>query len=70
MTLVHAPGPQGHGTNRNAVRLGRAVTVSEFVVLLVVFGTVVGLAVGTGLAHLLVVVLQHVDENVRHTHAR
>jgi hypothetical protein len=30
----------------------------------------VGLAVGTGLAHLLVVVLQHVDENVRHTHAR
>jgi hypothetical protein len=45
------------------------VTVSEFLVLLVVFGTVVGLAVGTGLAHLLVVVLQHVDDNVRHSHA-
>jgi hypothetical protein len=69
MTLVHAPGPQGHGRSRNAVRLGRAVTVSEFLVLLVVFGTVVGLAVGTGLAHLLVVVLQHVDDNVRHSHA-
>jgi hypothetical protein len=70
MTLVLSRHPLGHVQPRIHVGVRRALTVTEFVVLVVVFGMVVGLVVGTGIADLLTVVLQHVDRAVTAPHAR
>ena len=64
MTLMHPPRMAGRAMSPRAVRPGRVLTLAESLVLVVVFGALVGFAVGTGLADLLVVVLRHVDQSV------
>ena len=68
MTLMHPPWMAGRTMSPRAVRPGRVLTLAEFLVLVVVFGAVVGFAMGTGLADLLVVVLRHVDQSVVGSH--
>jgi hypothetical protein len=70
MTLVHPPRSTRRARGLRLAPLERATTLGEFLVLVLVFGAVVGLAVGTGLAHLLLLVFQHLDHNVRNASGR
>ena len=54
---------------RNAARGARALTLAEFVVLVTLFATGVGLVVGPALADLLVPILRHLGSALRPSRA-